>query len=168
MTKRKRPTRTSATFSPLTTAQHAVLAAAAPQKRGQPITSIATGVDSGVWNTCAALSNPQNTPIFNREAARQPLEQVRVDGDSHALAELLPAARELHQSGQVSDAELSYLVLLAITKPMDEAELLARIAQMYPRGDQSVSLEDILSPERIVAIRACAREAPLAIATVLI
>nr|WP_315232430.1 hypothetical protein [uncultured Albidiferax sp.] len=154
MTKRKKPTRTTASFLPLTTAQHAVIAAAAPQKRGQPITSIIPDVDSSVWNTCAAISDTKKAPIFSREAALQPLEQVRVDGDSHVLTELLQTARELHKSGQMSDAELSYLVLLANTKPMNEAALMAKIEERYPRRDQSVSLEDILSPERIVAIRA--------------
>lgn len=31
---------------------------------------------------------------------------------------------------------------------------MARIEKMYPSGDQSVSPEEIVSPERIVAIRA--------------
>jgi hypothetical protein len=154
MTKRKRPTRTLAAFTPLTTAQHAVIAAAAPKKRGQPITSIVADLDNCVWNTCAAISDPKNTPIFNREAVRQLLEQVRVIGDSSALKELLPTARVLHKSGQMSDAELSYMVLFANTQPINEVEVMARVEKMYPRGDQSVSLEDILSPERIVAIRA--------------
>lgn len=154
MTKRKRPTRTSASFFPLTTAQYAVIATAAPPKRGQPITSIVSDTDSSVWNTCAAISDPKNTPNFSREAAQQPVEHVRVNGDSHVLAELLPTARELHQTGQMSAAELSYLVLLANTQPMDEVELMARVEKMYPRGDLSVSLEEILSPEHIVAIRA--------------
>lgn len=154
MTKRKRPTRTSASFLRLTTAQHAVIAAAAPQKRGQTITSIIADVDRSVWNTCAAISDPINADALSRKATQQLLEHVRVDGDAHALTELLPTARELHKNGQISAAELSYLVLLANTQPINEAELMARVAKKYPRGDQSVSLEDILSPERIVAIRA--------------
>lgn len=152
MTKRKRPTRTIVSVSPLTTAQHAVIAAAAPKKRGRLISSIVADVDSSLWNTFAAISDPQNAPIFSPEAAKQLVEHVRVNGDSHVLAELLPTARELHNTGQMSDAALSSLVLFENTKPMDEAEVITRVEKMYPKGDQSVSLEDILSPELLAPL----------------
>lgn len=115
MTKRKRPTRTTASFSPLTTAQHRMIAAAAPQKRGKTITSIVAEVDRSAGNTCVAIPDSQNVSVSNREAVQQPLEYVRVNGDSRGLAELLPTARVLHTSGQMSDAALSHLVLLANT-----------------------------------------------------
>lgn len=84
---------------------------------------------------------------------KSPTEHAHAHGDSHVLTKLLQTARELHKSGQMSDAELSYLVLLANTKPVNEAELMARVEEKYPRGNQSVALEEILSPERIAEIR---------------
>jgi hypothetical protein len=69
------------------------------------------------------------------------------------MQELTETARELHKYGLVTSEELSHIILLSLPAPVDEAELMAKIAEKCPRGDQSISLEEALSPERLAEFR---------------
>ncbi|MDR7307956.1 hypothetical protein [Rhodoferax saidenbachensis] len=112
------------------------------------------GIDPAVWSTFCAISDPDNRHLFTKEAAFEAFKHVRVDGGSRVMQELTETARELHRYGLVTKEELSHLILLSVTAPVDEATLMAKIAEKYPRGDQSISLEEVLSPERLAEFRA--------------
>jgi hypothetical protein len=112
------------------------------------------GIDPEVWYTFCAISDPSNRHVFTKEAAYEAFKHVRVDGGSRVMQELTETARELHKYGLVTKEELSHLILLSVTAPVDEAALMAKIAERYPRGDQSVSLEEVMSPECLAEFRA--------------
>ncbi len=112
------------------------------------------GIDPDVWRTFCAISDPANRNLFTKEAAYKAFQHVRVAGGSRVIKELTETARELHKYGLISKEELSHLILLSVTAPVDEATLMARIAEKYPRGDQSVTLEEVMSPEELSEIRA--------------
>jgi hypothetical protein len=69
------------------------------------------------------------------------------------MQELTETARELQKYGLITKEELSQLISLSVNAPVNEAELMAMIAEKYPRGDQSISLEEVLSPERLAESR---------------
>jgi hypothetical protein len=117
------------------------------------------GIGPEVWSTFCAISDPDNAHLFTKEAAYKAFRHVRVDGGTRVMRELTETARELHKYGLVTKEELSQLILLSVTAPVSEAELLAKVAKMYPRGDQSISLEEVMSPERLAEFRA-KREMP--------
>lgn len=112
------------------------------------------GIDLEVWHTFCAISDPANRHVFTKEAAYKAFRHVRVDGGTRVMQELTDTARELQKYGLISKEELSHLILLSVTTPVSEAELMAKVARLYPRGDQSISLEEVLSPERLAEFRA--------------
>lgn len=112
------------------------------------------GIDPEVWNTFCAISDPANRHLFTKEAVYESFKHVRVDCGSRVMRELTETARELHKYGLVTTEELSHLILLSVTAPASEAALMAKIAERYPRGDQSVSLEEVMSPECLAEFRA--------------
>ncbi|BDT72778.1 hypothetical protein os4_23230 [Comamonadaceae bacterium OS-4] len=112
------------------------------------------GIDPEVWSTFCAISDPANRHLFTKEAAYKAFQHVRVDGGSRVMQELTDTARELHKYGLMTKEELSHLILLSVTVPVDEAALMAKIAERYPRGDQSISLEEVISPECLAEFHA--------------
>jgi len=76
-----------------------------------------------------AISDPDSAHLFTKEAVSKAFQHVRNDGGSRAMQELTDTARELHRYGLLSKEELSHLILLSVTAPTADAEVLAIIAK---------------------------------------
>lgn len=115
------------------------------------------GISPEVWYTFCAISDPSNRHLFTKEAAYEAFKHLRVEGGTDAANELIDTAREMHKSGLVSKKELSRLILLSVTVPMSDEDirkLLDRLLQEHPQGEQSVALEEVLTPEQLAGFYA--------------